>query len=156
MHVDLAAAASGRADTTVAGALGPDQRLAILLLRRLRAAGVREEDAVVLAAAGSSDPAAVADCHGVAGALAAHLGRPVTTAFLFAAEPRLPDAVAQVRAGLTSGRGRVLVATYLLGRGYFADLADACGAEVVTPPLLTDTDPPPEELVDLLLDRYRG
>ena len=154
VHVDLAAAVAARPGTTLAGTLGPDPRLADLLARRLREAGLRAEDAVVLAAAGSSDPAAVADCRRVGRLLAARLGRTVTTAFLSAAEPRLAETVAQVRARLTAGRGRVVVATYLLAPGYFADLVAGAGADLCTPPLLTATEPPPAELVEVVLDRY--
>ncbi|SED81402.1 sirohydrochlorin chelatase [Ruania alba] len=154
VHVDLAEAVEGREHAQVTGALGPDSRLVRLLVRRLRDAGLAEDDEVVLAAAGSSNADAVADCLQVGDELGAALGRRVTTAFLSAARPRLPDGVAQARRRLTSGRGRVVVATYLLAPGYFADLAAACGADVVTPPLLVETEPPARELVDVVLDRY--
>ncbi|WP_343072080.1 sirohydrochlorin chelatase [Ruania alkalisoli] len=156
VHVDLAEAVEGRDHARVTGALGPDSRLVRLLARRLHEAGLREEDAVVLAAAGSSNTSAVADCRHVGEELAATLGRRVTTAFLSAAQPRLPDAVTQARSRLTSPSARVVVATYLLAPGYFADLAAASGADVVTPPLLTDDEPPATELVEIVLDRYRG
>lgn len=156
VHVDLAEAVEGRRHARVTGALGPDSRLVRLLARRLHEAGLREEDAVVLAAAGSSNTSAVADCRQVGEELAATLGRPVTTAFLSAAQPRLPDAVAQARSRLTTPGARVVVATYLLAPGYFADLAAGAGADVVTPPLLTDDEPPAMELVQIVLDRYRG
>ena len=156
VHVDLTEAVAGQAGTALTGALGPDPRLVQVLLRRLHEAGLQDEDAVVLAAAGSSDPRAVADCHRVGQSLTNALGRPVTTAFLSAATPHLPDAVAQVRRRLTSGRGRVVVSTYLLAPGYFADQAGHCGAEVVTAPLLTDAEPPAKELIEIVLDRYAG
>lgn len=154
VRVDLTEAVATRAGSALTGALGPDPRLVQVLLRRLQGAGLRDADTVLLAAAGSSDPGAVADCRQVGEALADALGRPVTTAFLSAAQPRLPDAVAQARARLASCHGRVVVATYLLAPGYFADLAAACGADVVSPPLLTNTEPPADELIDLVLERY--
>ncbi|MBC9822069.1 sirohydrochlorin chelatase [Terrabacter sp. MAHUQ-38] len=150
VYVDLTDAADAVPGTTVAPALGPDDRLAELLRRRLVASGLRDDDVVVLGAAGSSQPSAVEDCRTVADALSRLLGRPVTAAFLSAAEPRLSDAVAAQ--GLP-GR-RVIVATYLLAPGYFADLSAASGADVVTPPLLLPDEPVPDELVDIVLERY--
>lgn len=150
VYVDLTEAADAVPGTTVAPALGPDHRLAELLRRRLVAAGLRDDDVVVLGAAGSSQPSAVEDCHTVAGSLSRLLDRPVTAAFLSAAEPKLSDAVA---AQAVPGR-RVVVATYLLAPGYFADLAAASGADVVTLPLLLPDEPVPDELVDIVVERY--
>ena len=152
VRVDLARAAR-RADrpVVVAGALGPDDLLVSLLDRRLNDAGIQPEDEVVLAAAGSSDAAAVADCHDTADRLAARLGRPVRIGFLSAASPRLSEAVAAARA---TGR-RVVVGTYLLAPGYFFDLVESAGADVVARPLL-DGGPVPDELVEAVLARYRA
>lgn len=152
VFVDLQHAAGRRPHVTLAPALGPDPRLAALLHERLRAAAVRPGDHVVLAAAGSSEPAALHDCEAVAAMLGERLGRPVTAAYLSAAQPRLDQAVSAGRARA----GRVVVATYLLAPGYFADLAAAAGADEVTPPLLLAGVPPPEELVDIVLERHRG
>jgi sirohydrochlorin ferrochelatase len=108
-------------------------------------------DAVVLAVAGSSDARAVDDCRDMGERLSAALGAPVIVGFLSAAEPRLADAVAAVRA---SGDGRrVVAASYLLAPGYFQDLAAAAGADLITEPLLTPGDAP-NELVELVLERY--
>ncbi|GAB3880854.1 sirohydrochlorin chelatase [Terrabacter terrigena] len=152
VYVDLTDAAGSVPGTTVAPALGPDDRLAELLRRRLVTAGLRDDDAVVLAAAGSSQPSAVEDCRTVATELGRLLRRPVTAAFLSAAEPRLADAVVSQR---VPGR-RVVVATYLLAPGFFADLAARAGADVVTPPLLVPGEPAPDELVDIVLERFLG
>ncbi|KGM14636.1 hypothetical protein N867_18775, partial [Actinotalea fermentans ATCC 43279 = JCM 9966 = DSM 3133] len=54
VHVDIAAAVAGR-PAVAGGALGPDVRLVGCLVDRLRDAGAEPTDAVVLAAAGSSD-----------------------------------------------------------------------------------------------------
>src|SRR4051812_27812620 len=62
VYVDLTEAAATSAQASLAGALGPDLRLAELLRDRLVTAGLRDDDAVVMAAAGSSQPSAVADC----------------------------------------------------------------------------------------------
>ncbi|WP_345506538.1 sirohydrochlorin chelatase [Terrabacter aeriphilus] len=150
VFVDLTEAVASVPAATLAPALGPDDRLARLLRRRLDAAGLRDDDVVVLAAAGSSQPSAVADCVRVADTLGGLLERAVTAAFLSAAEPRLEEAVAAVR---MPGR-RVVVATYLLAPGFFADRATRCGADVVTPPLLLPNGPAPDELVDIVVERY--
>ncbi|WP_076259634.1 sirohydrochlorin chelatase [Intrasporangium flavum] len=152
VFVDLTEAAAAVPGARVAPALGPDLRLAALLARRLDAAGLRDDDVVVLGAAGSSEPSAVRDCETVAAQLAATIGHDVTVGYLSAAEPRLTDAVAAQR---VPGR-RVVVATYLLAPGFFADLAARSGADVVTPPLLLDDEPPAGDLVDMVLERYEA
>ncbi|TFC03531.1 cobalamin biosynthesis protein CbiX [Cryobacterium adonitolivorans] len=152
VRVDLAeAAAAAVQPVRVTGALGPDPRLARILADRLHEIGLEPNDTVVLAAAGSTDAGAVADCHTAGGQLAAVLGRAVTVGFISAARPRLADAVRAARAGAP---GRVVVATYLLAPGYFAGLAENCGADAVSRPLLVDGQEPPRELVDVVIDLY--
>ena len=146
VHVDVAAAVAGR-PAVAAGALGPDVRLVACLVDRLREAGARPDDAVVLAAAGSSDARATRDVE----AMAAHLGRawpagPVLAAYGSAARPRVPDAVARLR---EEGARRVVVATYLLAPGWFHDRMGEAGADVVTAPLAPDV-----RVLDVVLDRY--
>ncbi len=158
VHVDLAEAADAAAPRPVAvtGALGPDVRLARILAARLDIAGLRATDAVVLAAAGSSDANAVRDCERMGHLLAAEIGRPVTVAFVSAAKPRVPVAVLAAREA--AGSDRVVVSTFLLAPGYFADLARqmalSAGAAVVSDPLLVDGDAPPADLVDIVSDLY--
>jgi sirohydrochlorin ferrochelatase len=154
VRVDLArvAGAAPNPQVSVAAALGPDPRLVTLLERRLRAVPLNPDDEIVLAAAGSSDGRAVDDCRAIAQALGARLGREVTAAFISAAQPELRAAVGAARA---TGAPRVVVATYLLAPGYFADLAAAAGGDITTPPLLTDAETVPTELVDVVLERYR-
>lgn len=150
VHVDLRRAVRQRAEhVRVAGALGPDPALIAVLARRLEEAGLRPDGRVVLAAAGSSDGRAVADCRVVAEQLAARLDRPVAIGFLSAASPRLPEAVEAARGG-----GRVVVSSYLLAPGYFQDLVERAGADIVTAPLLLPRQEPPAELVDLVLRRF--
>lgn len=151
VHVDLADDARDRA-AAVTGALGPDDRLVDVLVARLAEAGLRRDDRVVLAAAGSSDARAVVDCRDMGRRLAARLGRPVGVGFLSAARPTVADAVLRTRA--THPVSRVVVATYLLAPGYFHDLAAAAGGDVTTAPLLRADAAPPDGLVDLVLDRY--
>ncbi|MEE6272770.1 sirohydrochlorin chelatase [Georgenia wangjunii] len=154
VHVDLARAARRATDAAVQRALGPDVRLARRLARRLDDAGLAPDDSVVLAAAGSSDARAVADCEAMGEMLGALLDRPVRCGYISAVQPALPDAVAAAREERPGAR--VVVATYLLAPGYFADLATACGADVVSAPLLLPGETVAPEMVDVVLDRYDG
>lgn len=161
VHVDLTEAVEAEAarPTVLAGALGPDDRLATVLLRRLQEAGLRDGDRIVLAVAGSSDGRAVDDCRDMAGRLAAASGQDVSLGFLSAAEPRLAAAVAAARADAaattdSADTGRVVVANYLLAPGFFDDLARGAGADVTARPLLVPDEPSPRELVEIVLDRY--
>lgn len=153
VHVDLADAAGSAPDASVAAALGPDMRLVQLLVRRIKTLDITGADSLILAAAGSTDERAVADCRLMSRLVGAELGHRVEPAFVSAAEPRLADAVGAAR-GRTAGR--VIVITYLLAPGYFAGLVERCRADVIVPPLLTAYQPPAAELVDLVLDRYRA
>ena len=151
VHVDLAEVAHATG-ATVAAALGPDERLVRLVARRLAEVGLTRDDIVVLAAAGSSDARAVADCVETASRLGGLLDLPVSVGFISAALPRLADEIATARAA-RPGR-RVVVASYLLAPGYFAGLAARAGGDVTTAPLLTPDGPVPAELVDIVLERY--
>ncbi len=128
--------------------LGPDPRLVAILADRLAAAGLRDADAVVLAAAGSSEPASADAVRVVAEGLADRLGRPVHVGFGAGAHPRVPVAVAEARAALVDD-GRVVVASYLLAPGYFLDRVREAGADVVTDALAPDP-----RLAAVVLDRY--
>jgi len=154
VHIDLTravAAETGRRVVLV-GALGPDDRLVALLQRRLARSGLEDSDVVVLAAAGSSDARAVADCRIVAEGLAEASGRDIAVGFLSAATPRLEDAVTAARSA-HPGR-RIVVSSYLLAPGYFQSLAEGAGADLVTSPLLAADEPAPPELVDVVSSRY--
>ncbi|MCH8560582.1 cobalamin biosynthesis protein CbiX [Nesterenkonia sp. LB17] len=138
---------------TVGGALGPDDRLVDLLLRRMVQAGVDSaRDTLIFAAAGSSDSSAVRDCQDMAARLQARLGRPVQDAYLSFAEPSVKTTVAQAR---STARGRVVLISYLLAPGYFQKLLERAGADVVTRSLLPqDSSQAPAELVEIILDRF--
>ena len=110
VFVDMARAVKGSATHRVAAALGPDPRLAAVLARRLAEAldalgepPLTAADRVVMVAAGSSDPRAGHDCERVAELLADELRHPVTTAYLSAAAPSLPEALAAARAEIARG-----------------------------------------------------
>jgi sirohydrochlorin ferrochelatase len=105
----------------------------------------------VLAAAGSSDPAANAVITDQAERWQAERGwRAVLPAYASAASPTPPEAVAAAR---RSGARRVLVASYLLCPGVFADQVRsdclAAGASAVSPVLGAAP-----EIADIVLGRY--
>jgi sirohydrochlorin ferrochelatase len=138
-------AAAGTA-AVLAPALGPDPLLAEALHDRLLQAGWRTGDAVILAAAGSSDPAATADTETVAQLLGERIGAPVGTGYASASAPTVAEAVAVVRAGRAD---RVAVASYLLAAGHFHRVVAAAGADLTTEPLRDHS-----ALARLVVQRY--
>jgi sirohydrochlorin ferrochelatase len=144
---DIAGAASS-AGARVAGPLGPDELLLTALTARLSEAGVPGGTPVVLAAAGSADPAAAADVHKQADLLADRLGVAVLAAFACTTLPPVPDAVAELRerTGLP-----VAVASYLLAPGHFQDQLYDSGADWVTEPLGGHP-----AVAGLVIERYRA
>lgn len=144
-YVDIASAVDHRR-ASATQTLGPDPRLADVLVERLRAAGAHPEDTVVLAAAGSSDPRAlvvVQDMHALL--VERWLGH-VVIGYGAVAQPSVPDMVAQARA---AGAKRVVIASYLLAPGFFHDRLLEAGADIVTEPLGPD-----HRLAAIVLDRY--
>jgi sirohydrochlorin ferrochelatase len=149
VRVDIAGAVAGTERAVAARPLGPDPRLVEVLRDRLVEARADPDDprtAVVLAAAGSSDPRSVADVENTADLLQRGWAGPVTTAYGSAAQPTVPAAVAAAR---RDGAAQVVVAAYLLAPGHFHDKLAGAGADVVTAPLLPD-----ERVARVLLDRY--
>ncbi|MET3812297.1 CbiX/SirB N-terminal domain-containing protein [Arthrobacter sp. UYEF3] len=161
VKVDIARAVKSRPGTLAAAPLGPDPRLAELLDRRLREAGVTDNDAVILAAAGSSDAAAADNVEEVAAQLRALRSNRIVAAYGASARPSVPEAVAMLReeaaGGAGEGRpagagdlgGRVVIASYLLAPGFFHDQLAKAGADLVTAPLL-----PSPVLAEMALVRY--
>jgi sirohydrochlorin ferrochelatase len=137
--------------------LGPHPGLIRALGRRLAEAGQDPADdpartAVVLACAGSSHPAANAAIAAMAASWqAGHGWLAVRPAYASAASPTPAEAVADL---LRGGARRVVVASYLLAPGLFADrireTSLAAGAAAVAAPL-GDAD----DVADVLLDRFR-
>ncbi|GAA3161779.1 sirohydrochlorin chelatase [Nonomuraea roseoviolacea] len=147
VRVDLPAVlAAHRPDALMAAPLGPHGLLTSALARRLGRAGLRRTDAVILGAAGSSDPSALADVRAAAHRLAVRLGRPVTAAFASAGTPTLAEALERVRSGPAR---RVAVASYVLAPGFFHGRLLAAGADLVTDPLGADPD-----VASLVWNRY--
>ncbi len=138
--------------------LGPHPLLRRALERRLAEAGmpdpgpaIASDTAVVLAAAGSSRPAANAAVARAAAAWQSRRGwREVVPAYASAASPSPGEAVARLR---RAGARRVVVATYLLAPGYFADQVRhsslAAAAQAVSAPLGAAP-----EVADVILERY--
>ncbi len=146
LTADIADAAS-LAGARVAAPLGPDQLLLTALTARLNEAGVPDGTPLVLAAAGSSDPAAMTDVEQQADLLAAQLDVAVLGAYLSAARPTVAEAVTRLRQ--QTGKA-VAVASYLLAPGHFQDQLSTCGADWVTAPLGGHP-----ALAGLVIDRYR-
>lgn len=139
--------------------LGPHPLLLDALERRLAEVGGSDQSisrdrgrtAVVLAAAGSSDPEANATIARLAAQWQARAGWwAVRAGYACAAAPSPAAAVAGL---LRDGAPRVVVASYLLAPGLFADrIRHACleaGAAAVSPVLGAAP-----EVADVLLDRY--
>jgi sirohydrochlorin ferrochelatase len=133
--------------------LGPHPLLIEALERRLAEAGTPAGDpdtAVVLVAAGSSDPAAGGTIARLARRWRRRGWHDVVPAYASAALPTPAEAVRALRA---AGAPRIAVASYFLAPGYFADKVRAetlrAGADVVSPVLGAAP-----ELADLVLHRY--
>jgi sirohydrochlorin ferrochelatase len=148
--VDLPALVADRPGAAVADVLGPDPMLATALADRLREAGWRGGDAVVLGVAGSTDPEAATASTRQAALLATALGVPVGVGYASASEPPIAAAVAAAR----RAGGRVAVATYLLAPGAFADRMAAAGADLTSAALADH--PSVAELVLARYDQARG
>ncbi|MCS6710879.1 sirohydrochlorin chelatase [Brachybacterium sp. EF45031] len=134
---DIASAVAGRA-ATATGPLGPDPRLARVMAERLREAGWTGDAPLVMAAAGSSDPAGVAMVEQQRDLLAQELGvspESIVIGYAAAASPDVATAVAQARGRGPVAGGSVAVASYMLAPGHFQRVVEESGAEVVAAPL---------------------
>lgn len=149
VHVDIPAqlARVGRSDAVVTGALGGDPRLITAAARRLRRVGWVAGDAVVLAAAGSSDAGARGQVHAAADRLSGVLEAPVEVGYIATAAPRVPEVVRRAR---RQGYGRVAIASWLLAPGLFHQRLAEAGADVVAGPLCPD-----DEVAEAVVARYR-
>lgn len=149
VHVDIASAVRRRAETASAPVLGADRVVTGVLIDRLESVGLRDRDQIVLGVAGSTDVRAHHSVDRTATRLAMRLGRDVRVGHLGGTGRPVRDVVAEASA---TGR-RVVVATFLLAPGHFADLLHGCGADAVTDPLLTH-GVPDSRLVQLVVERY--
>lgn len=151
VRVDLGGAVRDRPGVVATAPLGPDRRLAEVLAERIADVPHAASGPVILAIAGSRDPQSLDDADAMTALLAVRTGREVIPAFLAAREPRLDAVRAQ--------HPDAAVATYLLGRGFFFDVAARhAGPELLSDPLLDGTvakaTEPPAALVDLVVARY--
>ena len=134
--------------------LGVDSTFFDVLDKRLREAlsknRVRELDALVLAAAGSSDPIANAMVSRAARTWASRHKLPVIAAFASSAPPAAGEAV---RAHRADGRRHIAVGSLFLAPGFLpdrvAELALEAGAVAVAEPLGVDV-----EVARVILARY--
>lgn len=149
VYVDLPAhiAQSGHTAVSVTRALGPDPVLAAVMHDRLREVGWTPGDVVVMAAAGSSDPAVHHEVYRAATMLGRLVGE-VHVGFVATGAPRVAEVVRLLR---RAGRRRVFIASYLLAPGLFHDRLRRCGATAVSPPLGAHPG-----VVDLIVSRFAG
>ncbi|MEV0297875.1 sirohydrochlorin chelatase [Nocardia sp. NPDC050710] len=140
-------AESGHPAVAVTPAMGPDPALARIMKMRLRAAGWQPGDAVVFAAAGSSDARARKDVRRAAAMLAERLGERVRIGYVATGAPRVAEVVASLR---ESGAERVFIASYLLAHGLFQQRLHEAGADGVAEPIGVHP-----AVVRLIADRYR-
>lgn len=149
--VDISRAVDAHANARQSEPLGTHPIIADVLVDRLAAAlpeGWLPGDHVVLAAAGSSNPAALVDVEAVATRLRTMLPAPVTVGYASASVPRIGDAVATARA---DGAVRVIAASHVLAPGFFAGLVAGAGADIVSLPLAPDA-----RIAQVVVDRYRA
>ncbi|MEV7000773.1 sirohydrochlorin chelatase [Streptomyces sp. NPDC093982] len=147
-------AAEADVHARVAPALGPHPLLVEALCARLVEAGwrnrmdepTRRASAVVLAAAGSRDPASKVDTARTAHLLANRLGVPVIPAYATTATPTVPEAITALAA---RGRTRVAVASYFTAPGRFATECAQAAPWIASAPLGTHP-----AMARLLLHRY--
>lgn len=145
----LAIARRSEPSLVVARALGPDWSLAEIVVERLIEAGARKDDTIVLGVAGSTDESAIEGYSRAARLVSAVWGGPVHIGSIGGRDTPLTDAVDIARA---YGR-RVVVASYVLAPGRYADMLRHCGADLVTAPLLDGPVPDPR-LSDLVVTRF--
>lgn len=145
VHVDIPKQlAEAGANAVVSRPLGPHSLLTAVLLERLGDGA--DADAVVLGAAGSTDPAGMSDVHDAARLLGRRLRRPVACGFVGGPGPELGEVVDRLRA---QGARSVAVASYLLAPGFFHGRMTRAGADLVSEPLGVH-----EHIARLVLRRY--
>jgi sirohydrochlorin ferrochelatase len=149
VRVDLPAhvAASGHQAVSITAPLGPCPHTVQVMAQRLIECGWRPGDSVVLAAAGTSDAHGQADLRHTAALLSAVTGDRVEPAYAATGEPRVRDAVAELR---RRGARRVVLASYLLADGLFQDRLCDSGADLVADPLGTHP-----AMVRLIANRFK-
>jgi sirohydrochlorin ferrochelatase len=136
---------SAHCDTLVTATLRPDPELANAMHERLCDVGWHVGDAVVMAAAGSSDPTARGELRGAAALLGRLVGK-AHLSYIAAGAPKVADVVAQLRG---AGARRVFIAPYLLAHGLFHTRLSEAGADAVAASLRVH-----HRVVDLVSARF--
>lgn len=138
--------------TLVAAAVGPQRLLAGVMAQRLRAAGARRGQPVVLLAAGSEDPSAQGDAARAAQLLAQAWGGPVRAAHLTGRGRRLSEVVGDFRRQEVTPPA---VAPYLVAPGQFFDRARA-GARTLGLEVLADVLGDHPHVAEAVARQYRA
>lgn len=139
---------SDRFDACATAPLGAVPSIVAKLAARLRAAGWRTGDGVVLAADGGPGNDERRQVTDVARMLSRRVQTPVQVGYLSAWAPSVTDAVTRLR---RNGRNRVAVATWQLVGGADSDRLRDIGATAVTGPLGPST-----VVIDTLLAQHRA
>jgi sirohydrochlorin ferrochelatase len=141
VRVDIPAQvlASGHSSAVITEPFGPAPALVGAVHERLVEAGWRDSP-ILLAAAGSSDPQALADTRRAARLLAARTSAEVRMGYVTTAQPRVADMV----------RGNEFVASWLLAPGLFHRVLAALTTRVSSPIGAH------ANVVDLVVRRYRS
>lgn len=137
----------------IAAPLGPDAHLSEVLVERLAEAGHCSDEPVVLAVAGSSDPAGIDDARRAGALLGKVWAGAIAVGFVSSATPSVDDAVKHARHLHPTGE-RLAISSYMLAPGYFHGLLATAGADRTTEPLLRAEGPPHGRLIDVALRRY--
>lgn len=149
VHHQIADAVALGAQHRAAATMGPDHRLAEIMVDRLKEAGADAGDAVIVVAAGSTEAGARAATERLVPLVAKAWGGPVALGHLGGTGTPLSAVIAQRQA---AGR-RIALASYLLADGHFQDMVVAADADIKARPLLNGGEPD-ARLVDLLIERY--
>ncbi|KDA05643.1 cobalamin biosynthesis protein CbiX [Microbacterium sp. CH12i] len=149
--VDISRAVHAHANVRQTAPLGTHPLITDVLVDRLSVAlpgGWLPGDHVVLAAAGSSNTAALDDVECVAAQLRDRIPVPLTVGYASASIPRITDAVALAR---VNGACRVIAASHVLAPGFFAGLVSDSGADIVSAPLAPDL-----RIARVVVDRFHS
>jgi sirohydrochlorin ferrochelatase len=140
------------AGTLVADTFGPERLLAGVVGERLRAAGARRGQPVVLVTAGSADPATQGHAAHAAQLLEQVWGGPVRAAHLTGRGRRMSEAVADLAA---RGLPQPAVMPYLVAPGQFFDRTRA-GARTLGLDVLADVLGDHPHVAEAVARRYRA
>lgn len=147
VHRDIAEAADGRPGVVVAEALGPDDRLAAIVVDRLRESQLPTGAHIVLAPAGSSHPRSQLDARDMAERVARLLDTRVDHGCIAGPDVPIADAVAD--AHRRDPDRSVAVVSYLLAPGYFQHRLEDAFPGIVTAPIGAHP-----VLIEIVVERY--